>query len=172
MLMIRYELPAIEAEFPAPGATASLELLVKEPAPTLDVAGLRPVDVVALDAESSYRRYTGAGLLDVVVSLEEAPEGRPPPMGLFAALSAALLGGVGVLAYLRPRGSAEAPSVALPSGVAPATPTAPMPNEGRDGLILKVARLDESLDATIDPDKRRTLLEERTVLMARLRAQS
>ncbi len=157
MLLIRYALPAIAAEFPAPGATESLELLVKEPAPTLDVAGLQPIDVVALDTESTYRRYSGAGLRDVVISLEEQPEKGRPSMGLFAALIATLLGAAGLVAYWRPKGSA--------------TQAAGPPNEGRDRLILEVARLDESLDAISDPQVRRTMVEERAALIARLRVQ-
>ncbi len=169
-LLIRYELPEIEAEIFAPGTTESLELLVKEPAPSLEVGGLRPIDVVALDSESSYRRYSGTGLRDALVLLEEVPEESPPSMGLFAALLAALLGGTGLLAYLRPRGLATASAVAPASGAMPVAGSAP--NEGRDGLILRVARLDESLDATTDPEARRTMMEERAALLARLRAQS
>ena len=176
MLLIRYELPEIEAEFPAPGATETLELLVKVPAPSLDVAGLRPLDVVSLDGESSYRRYTGTGLRDAVISLQESSERRLPSMGIFAAILAALLGGAGLLAYLRPRERVTDPSAASASGAAIAPGAAPGagPAAGveREELILQVARLDESLDATTDPEVRRGMSEERTALMARLRAQS
>ena len=170
MLLIRYELPEIEVEFPAPGATETLELLVKEPAPSLEVVGLQPLDVVSLDGESSYRRYSGTGLRDAVVSLKEAPERRLPSMGIYAAILAALLGGAGVLAYLRPRRLVTAPSAAPASGAATAPGATPAAGVGREGLILQVARLDESLDATIDPEVRRAMLEERTALMARLRS--
>ena len=169
MLLIRYELPVLEVEFPAPGATETLELLVREPAPPLDVRGLQPIDVVALDAESTYRRYSGTDVLDAVVRLEEGSEGGLPSMGLFAALLAALLGGVGLLAYLRPRGSA-ADMVSPGLGAAPASVLVPI--TGMDGLILQVARLDESLEAITEPDVRRTMLDERTKLMARLRGES
>ena len=172
MLLIRYELPEIEAEFPAPGATETLELLVKEPAPSLDVAGLRPLDVVSLDGESSYRRYSGTSLRDVVISLEESSERVLPSMGIFAAILAALLGGAGLLAYLRPRGQVTAPSAASASGAATAPGAAAAASGGREGLILQVARLDESLDAATDPEVRRRMSEERTALMARLRARS
>ena len=168
MLLIRYELPDIDVEFPAPGTTETLELLVKEPAPTLDVAGLQPIDVVALDSESTYRRYSGTGLRDALVSLQEQAERGRPSMGLFAVLIAALLAGVGLVAYLRPKGFATVEAVSTVSGV---TVGLSAPNEGRDGLILRVARLDESLDTATDSETRRTLLDERTALIARLRAQ-
>ena len=169
MLLIRYDLPVLEVEFPAPGATETLELLVREPAPALGVRGLQPIDVVALDAESTYRRYSGTDVRDAVVRLEEESEGGLPSMGLFAALLAALLGGVGLLAHLRPRGSA-ADRVSPGLGAAPASALVPI--TGRDGLILQVARLDESLEAITEPDVRRTMLYERTRLMARLRGES
>ena len=170
MLLIRYELPAIDVEFPVPGVTETLELLVREPAPALDVLGLQPIDVVALDAGSAYRRYAGTGLRDVVVLVEEQPEGRLLSMGLFAALVAALLGGVGLFAYIRPRESVTASAAATVSGAAP-TMASP-PNEGRDRLILRAARIDESLDTATDPATRRMMMEERAALLAQLRARS
>ena len=171
MLLVRYELPGIDAEFPAPGPTETLELLVREPAPSLEVPALRAIGVVSPDGQSSYRRYTGAALLDVVVSLRETDEADVPSMGLAAAILAALLGGAGVLAYLRPRVStlgSTAPS-ASDGGAARGAPPASRP--GRDGLILQVALLDESLATTSDAEKRKAIMEERTQLLARLRAQ-
>jgi len=162
MLLIRYELPTLEAEFPAPRVTETFDLLVREPVPTLDVAGLEPIDVVALDAESTYRRYSAVDLIDAVVSIEEGSEGGLPSMGLFAALLAALLGVVGLFAYLRP--------IVRPSGSQ--RPMATTPHDQREALILEVARLDESLAGATDPDGRRTLLEQRATLMSRLRDRS
>ena len=160
MLLIRYELPTLEAEFPAPRVTETFDLLVREPAPTLDVAGLKPIGVVAFGAESTYRRYSAVDLMDAVVSIEEGSEGGLPSMGLFAALLATLLGGVGLFAYLRPS--------VRPSGSP--RPVAAMPHDQREALVLEVARLDESLAGT--PDGRRTLLERRAMLVARLRDRS
>ncbi len=164
MLLIRYELPTLEAEFPAPRATETFDLLVKEPAPTLDVAGLQPIDVVALDAESTYRRYSATDLIDASVSIEEGSEGGLPSMGLFAVLLAALLGGVGLFAYLRPS--------VRPIGSRRPLAASAGPQDERATLILKVARLDESNKGVSDPDARRTILEQRAVLMARLRGRS
>ena len=170
MLLIRYELPEIEAEFPAPGATETLELLVKEPAPSLDVAGLRPLDVVSLDGESSYRRYSGTSLLDAVISLEESSErraalhgdlrrhpGGSAGRGRLTRLSVAAGAGHGSFGRLgfwsRNRSWGRVGG-----------------RRRREGLILQVARLDESLEATTDPEVRRRMSAERTALMVRLRA--
>ena len=171
MLSIRYELPRLEAEIPAPGRTDRLNLFVREPTPSLDVVGLQAIDVVALDSESTYRRYSGIDLRDALVSLEEASEGGPPSMGIFAAVLAALLGAAGLLAYLHPRRRAAGSGALRPGGSAAPTAGAPA-GPDREGLILRVVRLDESLEATTDPEARRAMLEERTALIARLRAQS
>ena len=169
MLLIRYELPAIEAEFPAPRMTETFELLVKEPAPTLDVTGLEPIDVVALDAESTYRRYSATGLSDALVAIEEGSEGGLPSMGLFAALLAALLGGFGLFAYKRPTGSPPTSISPMP-GALIVQPT--VPRDERSAVLLQVARIDELLEGTTDPDLRRPILEERASLVARLRGRS
>ncbi len=85
-------------------------------------------------------------------------------MGLFAVLLAALLGGVGLFAYLRPS--------VRPIGSRRPLAASAGPQDERATLILKVARLDESNKGVSDPDARRTILEQRAVLMARLRGRS
>ena len=154
---LEYVLPGIEARIPVPGRTDRFNLFVREPVPPLDVAGLEAIDVVALDSERNYRRYSGIDLRDALVSLEEGTPSGPPPLGIFALALGTLLGSAGLLAYLRPRRRAVAPA-------------APPPGPGREALILAVVRLDEALEATSDAERRRALSEERARLVARLRA--
>ena len=153
---VEYVLPGLEARIPVPGRTDRFNLFVREPVPPLDVAGLETIDVVALDSERNYRRYSGIDLRDALVSLEEGTPSGPPPLGIFALALGTLLGAAALLAYLRPRRRA----------VASAAP----PGPGREGLILAVVRLDEALEATRDAERRRALSGERARLVARLRA--
>ena len=55
--MVRYTLPAPPFSVPVPGLTEKMEVLVREPAPALDVIGLDEMDVVSLEAGSNFRRY-------------------------------------------------------------------------------------------------------------------
>ncbi len=157
MLLIRYELPSVAVDIPAPGSTERFELLVKEPSPPLEVSGLAPVDVVALEAGSSYRRYAASGVSRAVIGLVEAEGGQLPPVRAVAMVLTALLAGAGLLAYFKPRRSVAVSP--MPAGAA-----------GREALILEAARLDEALERTSDQDARRHMLDQRAALIERLRS--
>ena len=157
MLLIRYELPGVDVDIPAPGSTETFEILVKEPSPPLEVSGLAPIDVVSLEAGSTYRRYGATGVSRAVIGLVEA-EGEPlPPASTVALVLTVLLAGAGLLVYFRPR-----PPVALSA--------APAGAAGREALILEAVRLDEALEQTSDPDARQRLLDQRAALIERLRS--
>ena len=101
LLMIRYRLEDLGATIPAPGRTELVEVLIKEPAPPLRIEGLAPVDVVALGPESTYRRYGGAELEDLNLTIVETEDRGAPPFDWFAVLTAMMLlagGGAGVCA--------------------------------------------------------------------------
>ena len=153
-LLIRYDLPELESVIPVPGLTQRFELFVKEPAPPLEVEGLAPIDVVSLEAGSSYRRYGASALLDLQITLIQTQEDRPLPFRAMAVLVTALLAGAGVLAYARPRRALPEPGNSV---------------EAREGLILAVARIDEELASVTDPGEERHMLESKAALMSRLR---
>ena len=154
LLMIRYRLATLGSTIPAPGRTDVFELLVKEPFPPLRVEGLEPVDVVALGPGSSYRRYGGSELVDVVLTLVETEDRGPPPLEWLALLATVMLAAGGFLAYARPRRRALA---------------GPDPGLGREALILEVARIDDALAEAAEPDTRSEILERRGALLSLLR---
>ena len=150
VLMIRYRLEALGSSIPAPGSTELFELLVREPAPQMEVEGLSPLDVVGLNG-SSYRRYGGSELVDVVLTLIETEAQSPPPVQWLAVLA---LGGF--LAYMRPRRRGAAMVQA--------------PDLDREALILEVARVDDALSEATELGGRAELLGRRAALLALLRA--
>jgi len=154
LLMIRYRLEDLGATIPAPGRTELFEVLIKEPAPPLRIEGLAPVDVVALGPESTYRRYGGAELEDLNLTIVETEDRGAPPFEWFAVLTAMMLLAGGGLAYARPRR-------AVPAGADLGL--------GREALILEVARVDDVLAEAADPDTRSQLLAQRAALLSLLR---
>jgi len=154
LLMIRYRLEDLGATIPAPGITDAFEVLIKEPAPPLRIAGLAPVDVVALGPESTYRRYGGAELVDLNLTIIETEDRGAPPLEWFAVLAAMMLLAAGVLAYAQPRR---------------AVPVGADLELGREALILEVARVDDALAEATDPDAQSDLLAQRAALLSLLR---
>jgi hypothetical protein len=153
-ILIRYNLPELEATIPVPGLTGRFELFVKEPAPPFEVAGLEPIDMVSLEAGSSYRRYGASALLDLQIALTQIQEDRPPPFRTLALLVTAVLAGAVVLAYRRPRRAVTQGGNSF---------------QAREGLILEVAKIDQALSSVTDPHEERHMREQRMALMSRLR---
>jgi hypothetical protein len=154
VLMIRYRLEELGSSIPAPGSTELFELLVREPAPPLEVVGLSPLDVVGLNG-SSYRRYGGSELVDIVLTLIETEAQSPPPVKWLAVLASMMLALGGFLAYNRPRRRGA---------------VAQAPGLGREALILEVARVDDALSGAAEPEVRSELLGRRAALLAMLQA--
>ena len=153
LLMIRYRLEDLGFTIPAPGTTDVFEILVKEPAPQFRVEGLEPVDVVAL-GESTYRRFGGAELVDLNLTIVETEELGPPPLEWFAVLTAVMLAMGGFVGYVRPRGPIRAFAD---------------PGLSREAMILEAARVDDALAEAAEPDTRSELLERRAALLSLLR---
>ena len=153
-ILIRYNLPELEATIPVPGLTGRFELFVKEPAPPFEVAGLEPIDMVSLEAGSSYRRYGESALLDLQIALTQIQEDRLPPFRTLALLVTAVLAGAVVLAYRRPRRAVTQGGNSF---------------QAREGLILEVAKIDQALSSVTDPNEERRMREQRMALMSRLR---
>jgi hypothetical protein len=153
-ILIRYNLPDLEATIPVPGLTGRFELFVKEPAPPFEVAGLEPIDMVSLDAGSTYRRYGASALLDLQIALTQIQEDRLPPFRTIALLVTAVLAGAVLLAYRRPRKAVTQGGYSF---------------QAREGLILEVAKIDQALSTVTDPNEERHMREQRMALMSRLR---
>ena len=153
LLIVRYRLEELGATIPAPGRTEVFELLIREPAPPLRVEGLEPMDIVALEAGSTYRRYGGTDLVGVNLTLVETQERRPPRLEWLALLATVILAVGGIFAFARPRRRVYAGQG---------------PGVSREALILDVARIDDALAKTEDGE-RSELLERRATFLSLLR---
>lgn len=156
--MVQYTLPGPPFSIPAPGLTESMEVLVREPGPQLEVVGLDDMGVVSLEAGSNFRRYGGTDLVDATISIEPGTSERGIPMEGLAVLLAVLLGAAGVYAFRRPRLAATPAPVGLQA-------------DRRTALVLEVALLDERMDASGTSDaERRECSAQRASLLQRLTA--
>ncbi len=141
--MVRYTLPEPPFSVPVPGLTESMEVLVREPAPPLEVVGLDEMDIVSLEIGNNFRRYGATNLLNATISVEAGvPERGIPTQGL-AVVLAVLLGGAGVYAFRRPR-------------IAPTPIPVGLPTDRRAALLLEIAQLDERMDARGTSDAEQT----------------
>lgn len=156
--IVRYRLPDPYVTLRYPGVTREAQLLIREPAPLLEVEGLPGVEPVD-EAGVTYRRFAGAEIRDATVEIREG-EGEPLiPTRWLAVGLALLLASAALYAVLRPHAS-----VAGQPGVAPA-PARLSPFERRQRLLLEVARLDQAREeGRTDADewaaRRRALLEQ------------
>lgn len=160
LFVVRYWLDSPFVSFPTPGLTEALDVLVREPAPALDVEGegIETVGRMELEPGSTYRRFTGMDFAQPFVRVVQSEETGPPPVR-WAAVILALVLAAGGLAALR--GGARAPAEAS----VPAS-------GGRQALLTQVARLDEDFAARATPSvsERRRYEDERTELVRRLRS--
>ena len=140
-VVLRYRVPELPLSVPAPGRTGEMEILVREPAPPLEVSPLSALASVEMEPGVTYRRFAANDLEDAVVRLAEGEEPfQLPVRGLMVALGLVLTA-AGVWAVLRrPKRAEPVPSGGPPAGAA-TTPTA---SERRQALLLEVARLDEA----------------------------
>jgi hypothetical protein len=160
MLVVRYVLDSLAVTIPTPGVTGAMDVLVREPSPSFDVEGLTQVQPIQLEGGASYRVFSAENVTLPQVRLVLAEEEAPPPVQWIAVVLALVLAGGGVLA-LRGR-----------SGAGP-TPTKAPAGEGRQALLLEVARLDEEYESLKSPSAGRTkeYQRRRAELLKRLRSQ-
>lgn len=173
LFVARYTVPDPYLSLPLDGVTEVLELMVREPAPALDVPGLTRAEGVELEPGTTYRRYTGTGLQPQILRLEEGSEPARFPVEWMAVLLALLLAGAGLYAF---RGSlAPAPAGAAEQAAAPAAVGGAVPaDDARQDLILQVALLDEELSALAEPtpQERADYEARREELLARIESGS
>ncbi|MGE0161142.1 MAG: hypothetical protein AB7T31_17225 [Gemmatimonadales bacterium] len=155
MFVVRYTLPSPEVSIPTPGSTLMVDVLVREPAPPLEVTGLSPGESVAFEGGITYRRFSGDSLSTPSIDIVLGEETAPPPVQWIAVILAVVLAGGGLLA-LRAR-SARAPAVAR--------------TWTREDLLLEVARLDDAYQGQSSPPESVTqeYRARRAALLRRLR---
>ena len=165
LVVLRYTLDVLETTVPMPGRTERVELLIREPAPPLDVVGLTGLPPVELEEGSAYRRFVGDSLQGVTARLVEVDPPTTVSLGWVAVIMALILAGTGVLAFKGSRVPA--------SEMTHAAVTEPSPGsedmEPRRKLVLEIARLDEASADEADPSRRASYLQRRDELLARLR---
>lgn len=154
--VVRYTTEGPFLGVPMPGVTEVLDVLVREPAPPIEVPGLTTLQPVELEPGTTYRRYNGTDFADVTVRLLPGAEASTPPVRWFAVVLALALATAGVWAV---RATTVRPA---PAGAPPE----------RRALILEIARLDEDFAASVAPsqEERGAYEARRAELMRRLRA--
>lgn len=157
-LMIRYQVPERDFLLPLPGRTDRMEVLVREPAPALELPPLALSPPVELEPGNVFRRYSAEGLQDTEVQTRVAPEPWSLPAPWLALFMAGFLGAAGVVGYRKRAGASASPA---PSPSAPS----------RTELLLAIASLDEDYESEGDPSEgaRREYEAKRAQLLARLK---
>jgi hypothetical protein len=155
MFVVRYTLPSPEVAIPAPGTTSTFDVLVREPAPPLEVTGLTPAESAQMESGVTYRRYAGENIADASVDIALGEEVEPPPVQWIAVILAGILTLGGILA-LRARSTRAAETA---------------PSNKRQDLLLQVARLDEEYQREASPSEARTreYRAQRAALLQRLK---
>ena len=125
----RYAVPAIDFDIPLEAPTGSMELLVREPADEVAVAGLLAGDVVEVDG-ARYLRFAGRDVAPSVVTVTTgSPRARTAPAVWVAVFVALVLAGVGAALAARPR-------------LGPGRESRREPNPRRRRALADIARLD------------------------------
>jgi hypothetical protein len=139
LIVVRYTLDTPYVTFPTPIETGQFELLIREPAPLMDVGELTFVENTELEPGTTYRRFNTSGLQAPSVALVAVDPPFEPPIEWAALLLALFLGAVGVFAVRRG---------------ADADATAGGPRlEGRRDLLIAVAQLDAAFDNSAESSK-------------------
>ena len=153
LFVVRYLLDTPTVDIPSPGRTEMFDLLVREPAPALDVEPMQRVESIDLDVGQTFRRYAAENVTTPFVRVTAAAESEPPPVEWIAVLLALVLAGGGLLAL---RGRQEGPR--------------PVPAGDRQAILVQVARLDEEFERKAQPSAaaRREYQRRRAELVRRL----
>ncbi|MGB0542731.1 MAG: hypothetical protein ACPGPI_03375 [Longimicrobiales bacterium] len=157
LFVVRYRIDSPFMSFPVQPGTERLDVLVREPAPTLAIDGLEFMERQEFEAGSTYRRFAGANLFQPAVTIVTTQEITPPRVELAAVLLALLLTAVGV-SVLRPRAAPE---------------DGPVTASNRHDLLVEIARLDEEFERSGTADAEQVAYQQRrTELLRRIRSLS
>lgn len=157
LFVVRYALPEPFTSVPVAEGTEGFEILVREPAPPVEVAGLEQAPPVELDGGGIFRRFVSGEAVPSTVAIAPGDARRDPPVRWFAVLLTLALAAV---AGWTLRGGLGRPRATPP----PAT------FGDRAALVLEVARLDEAFHALGDatPEERGAYEARREELLRRL----
>jgi len=153
LFVVRYRLGSPIIDIPNRGRTEAFDVLIREPAPPLEVEGLELLDRIELEAGTTYMRFTGANVTAPSVRVVDMEPEWVMDARWIAVILTLVLGGGGLIA-LRPRGGA------VPNRIA-----------DRPSLLVQVARLDEEFEgADAPPAARREYERRRSELIHEIRA--
>ena len=96
LFVFRYEVPDLDAGLALPGVTESVDLLIREPAPLLDVQGLVANQPVEVEPGSVYRRFAGENLQEAMLRFVPRAETPTIPFGVLVVALGLVLGAFGV----------------------------------------------------------------------------
>ena len=155
LFVVRYLLDSLVVAIPSPGATELFDLLVREPAPALDVDPMQQLESIALEAGQTFRRYAAENVTSPFVTITQGETSEPPPVEWIAVVLALVLTG-GALLALR-AGSA--------------TPRAVVASDDRRKVLVQLARLDEEFEQrdAPTPTQRREYQRHRAELIRQLK---
>jgi hypothetical protein len=162
LFVVRYTLATPEVEIPTPGTTEMFDVLVREPAPPLEVSGLTPAESIELEGGGTYRRFAGEQITAPFVRVTQGEERGPPPVQWIAVALALALAAAGVAA-LRPTGGRVVGARATP-----------VQADARQRVLLELARLDEEFERQRSPSAaaKGAYQRRRTELIGRLKSSS
>jgi hypothetical protein len=162
--VLRYEVDVLDGlDIPLSAGTRTVEFLVREPAPLLEIEGLPGVETVDMQPGVTFRRYAGDAPASGLIRLRA---GEPPaelPVKELSVALALLLAGAGLFAVYRAGGTTPAYAGArepeLPLGV----------EDARRMVVLEIARIDLRLeDSSLAEDDRAELNARRAELVSKL----
>lgn len=155
IFVVRYQVESPLIEVPNEGNPELLDVLVREPAPAIDVEGLELVGRIELEAGSTYMRFSGAEVGDAEIRIVPGQESVAPRVEWVAFLLALVLAAAGLF-ILRPTTAPRA-----------AGPTAVEPVAARRALLEQVASLDEDFARAGSPAAGREAYERRRAELVR-----
>jgi len=156
LFVVRYRMDSVAVAIPNVGTAETFDVLVREPAPPIEVEGLEMSDRVELEAGSTYMRFSGTNVSTPTVRIVLTEEDGPPPVHWVAVILAMTLAVGGLVALRAP----------IPSGAETVA-------EDRQSLLVRVARLDQEFEASTGTPAERSAYERRRgALLARIRASS
>jgi hypothetical protein len=133
LFVVRYLLDSPEVTIPTPGETEFFDLLVREPAPPLDVEGMELAESVELEVGQTFRRYAAENMTRPTVSIAIGEDRAPPPVHWIAVVLALILATGGLLAF-RSFGRPE-----------------PVGGGDRRAILVQLARLDDEFERSSPP---------------------
>jgi len=153
LFVVRYVLDSPAVTIPSPGETELFDLLVREPAPPLEVDVMQQVESIDLEAGQTFRRYTAENVSAPFVRITMGEPTEPPPVEWIAVVLAIVLTGGGLLALRARSPGARA-----------------VPAEDRRAVLVQLARLDEEFERQggSSPAAKREHQRRRSELLRRL----